>query len=129
MSLRPAPDGTLVPNSDAAEITAHEDGSYEVGEGTVDGLLHAASAVLAGNPELAADSCGVGPKPVPGDGEPVLGELDEVSGLFVAFTHSGATLGLIVGELLAYEIIMGDRNPLLETFRPGRFRRPLEEIR
>ncbi|HEX9228669.1 MAG TPA: D-amino-acid oxidase, partial [Arthrobacter sp.] len=54
-------------------------------------------------------------------GEPVLGELGQVPGCFVAFTHSGATLGLIAGELLAGEILTGAKHPLLATFRPGRF--------
>jgi glycine/D-amino acid oxidase-like deaminating enzyme len=52
----------------------------------------------------------------------VFGELDEVSDLFVAFTLSGATLGLIAGELLADEMVTGDRSPLVAAFRPGRFR-------
>lgn len=124
VALRPAPDGALVMDSDAAaaEVITHADGAYEVRDATVDGLLREASAVLAGNPALVLDSYGVGPKPIPGDGEPVFGELDQVSGLFVAFTHSGATLGLIAGELLAGEIATGERSPLLETFRPTRFR-------
>jgi glycine/D-amino acid oxidase-like deaminating enzyme len=44
-----------------------------------------------------------------------------VPGCFVAFTHSGATLGLIAGELLSDEILTGKQHPMLATFRPGRF--------
>ena len=66
-------------------------------------------------------SYGVGPKPIPADGEPVVGELDQIRDYYVAFSHSGATLGLIIGELLADEIMTGERHPLLEPFRPGRF--------
>jgi glycine/D-amino acid oxidase-like deaminating enzyme len=77
--------------------------------------------VLEGNPNLTAESYGVGPKPVPGDGEPVLGPLAEIPGYHVAFTHSGATLGLIAGELLADEVVSGRPSPLLEAFRPSRF--------
>jgi hypothetical protein len=40
----------------------------------------------------------------------------------VAFTHSGATLGLIVGELMAYEIITGGAHPMLIDFNLRRFR-------
>jgi glycine/D-amino acid oxidase-like deaminating enzyme len=64
----------------------------------------------------------VGPEPVPGNGEPVLGALDEVPGHHVAFSHSGATLGLVVGELLADEVVTGEPSPLLAAFRPGRSR-------
>lgn len=77
--------------------------------------------MLEGNPTLELHGIGIGPKPIPGDGEPVLGEIDDIPGCHVAFSHSGATLGLIVGELLAYEIATGSRHPMLETFRASRF--------
>jgi glycine/D-amino acid oxidase-like deaminating enzyme len=77
--------------------------------------------VLAGRPQLAAATYGIGPKPIPGDGEPVLGQLGDISGLYVAFTHSGATLALIIGELLAYEIMTGRSHPLLAPFAASRF--------
>lgn len=63
----------------------------------------------------------MGPKPIPGDGEPVLGPVEGIAGLHVAFTHSGATLGLIAGELIADEIVTGTPHPMLATFRPARF--------
>ncbi len=80
-----------------------------------------ASALLAGHPRLTAASLGLGPKPVPGDGEPVLGPLRDVNGLFVAFSHSGATLGLIAGELLAEQMLTGAQPPLLAPFTAARF--------
>jgi glycine/D-amino acid oxidase-like deaminating enzyme len=123
VSLRPTPTGSLVLDSgwSEEEVEIRADGTYQVREATVEGLLREASAVLAGNPELGLESFGVGPKPIPGDGEPVIGGLDGIAGYHVAFTHSGATLALIVGELLADEIVRGEPSPLLETFRPGRF--------
>jgi glycine/D-amino acid oxidase-like deaminating enzyme len=123
VAVRPTPEGSLVLDSDWSEreVTDRQDGTYEVKPETVEGLLREASAVLAGRPALPFESYGVGPKPIPGDGEPVLGELDAVTGYFVAFTHSGATLGLIAGELLAAEIVHGSRHPLLQPFRPTRF--------
>ncbi len=62
----------------------------------------------------------VGSKPIPGDGEPVVGALKDIPGYYVA-SHSGATLGLIVGELLAFEVATGGEHPMLATFRPERF--------
>ena len=126
VAVRPTHSGSLV--LDAAwseeEIGRRADGSYEVQESTVHRLLREVSAVLEGSPELEFDSYGVGPKPIPGDGEPVLGALDGIEGYYVAFSHSGATLGLIAGELLAREIVTRSQSPLLDTFRPGRFGRP-----
>jgi glycine/D-amino acid oxidase-like deaminating enzyme len=123
VAVRPTPTGSLVLDSgwSEEEVVTREDGTFEVHDSTIQGLLREASAVLEGNPVLTAESYGVGPKPIPGDGEPVLGELAEIGGYHVAFTHSGATLGLIAGELLAEEIVSGRPSPLLEAFRPSRF--------
>lgn len=123
VAVRPTPDGALVLDSawSEEEVGTNPDGSYSVREETVRGLLREASHVLAGNPALVLDGYGVGPKPIPADGEPVLGELDSIANYHVAFSHSGATLGLIVGELLSREILTGERNPMLATFRPARF--------
>ena len=51
----------------------------------------------------------------------MLGAVDQVPGLYVGFTHSGATLGLIAGELLAYEIVAGRAHPMLTDFNLRRF--------
>ncbi|MGO4594723.1 NAD(P)/FAD-dependent oxidoreductase [Leifsonia sp. 2TAF2] len=123
VAVRPTPTGALALDSAWSEeaLIIGDDGSVTVPDGIVDRLLEEASRVLAGNPALEFDGFGIGGKPIPGDGEPVLGELEQVSGYFVAFTHSGATLGLIAGELLAREILTGEKSPLLDTFRPARF--------
>ncbi|RDJ05643.1 NAD(P)/FAD-dependent oxidoreductase [Rhizobium grahamii] len=123
VAVRPTPDGGLALDSawSEEEVGVKEDGSYDIKQSTLDGLLHEASKVLEGHPKLELQDFGVGPKPIPGDGDPVFGELEPISGYFVAFSHSGATLGLIAGELLADEIAMGKRHPLLADFRPERF--------
>ena len=102
-------------------ITRASDGSDQVPPAIIESLLAEASLVLQGKPELEAASFGIGPKPIPGDGESVLGRVDHVNGLYVAFTHSGATLGLIAGELLAYEIITGASHQMLAEFNVRRF--------
>jgi len=123
VAVRPGPGGSLFIDADwaADEVVTTADGSYEVKQSTIDGLLAEASKVLADHPKLELASHGAGRKPIPGDGEPVLGVLPNIAHCHVAFSHSGATLGLIVGELTAYEMATGNRHPLLETFRPERF--------
>ena len=123
VAVRPALGGTLVLDSgwSEKEVVIHPDGSFEAREATVRGLLAEARAVLEGNPELECDSVGIGPKPIPGGGEPVFGPLDGIAGYHIAFSHSGATLGLIAGELLAGEMATGESHPLLAPFRPNRF--------
>lgn len=123
VAVRPTPDGRLVLDADWAEqsVIVEDDGSFTVPDESVQGLLEEASKVLAGNPRLTAQHVGAGLKPIPGDGEPVVGPVPSIPGLHTVFTHSGATLGLILGELLAEEILTGTPSPVLKTFRLDRF--------
>ncbi|MFC5788574.1 FAD-binding oxidoreductase [Agromyces tardus] len=123
VAVRPTPDGRLVLDADWAEqsVVVGDDGSISVPEESVQGLLEEASRVLAGSPRLTAERVGAGLKPIPGDGEPVAGAVPGIHGLYTLFTHSGATLGLILGELLAEEILTGRPSPVLESFRVDRF--------
>lgn len=123
VAVRPTPDGRLVLDAGWAEesVVVGEDGSISVPEESVQGLLDEASAVLAGAPTLTAGRVGAGWKPIPGDGEPVAGPVPGIAGLYTLFTHSGATLGLILGELAADEVLSGEASPVLKEFRIERF--------
>lgn len=102
-------------------VVVGDDGSITVPEESVQGLLAEASKVLAGAPVLTADRVGAGWKPIPGDGDPVAGAVPGIAGLFTLFTHSGATLGLVLGELIAEEVLSGRPSPVLSAFRIERF--------
>lgn len=56
----------------------------------------------------------IGQRPVPADGFPVV---DTVGNMTVAVTHSGVTLGPLIGQMVADEILKGYRNPQLAEFR------------
>jgi glycine/D-amino acid oxidase-like deaminating enzyme len=76
-------------------------------------------------PQLAGASVvetRVGYRPVPEDGFPVIGKASDIDGYYEAVTHSGITLGPVVGRTLAAEIIHGDIDPLVSPFRASRFR-------
>lgn len=122
-AVRPNPGNTLALDHDWYEdsITEHADGTFSILDDVVQELADEASKLLTGNPKLKPASWKIGYKPIPGDGEPVFGELTKAPGCYVAFTHSGATLGLIAGELLAGEILTREKHPMLATFRPERF--------
>lgn len=125
VAVRRTTDGGLALDSawSEEEIEVTASGELVVHDSTVERLLQEGSRVLAGNPVLELDHVGAGYKPIPGDGEPVIGAVEAIDGLYAAFSHSGATLGLITGELLAEEIVTGAPSPLLATFRPERFAR------
>lgn len=122
-AARPNPGGTLALDHGWYEeqIVEEADGSFSLPKDVVQELTEEASRLLDGNPQLTAASWKVGRKPIPGDGEPVFGELEKLPGCYVAFSHSGATVGLIAGELLSFEILTGQKHPMLATFRPERF--------
>ncbi|TWP32368.1 NAD(P)/FAD-dependent oxidoreductase [Leekyejoonella antrihumi] len=65
----------------------------------------------------------VAERPIPGDGFPSVGAVPAVPGYYEAVTHSGITLGPLIGRLLAEEILTGNRDELLADFRPERFLR------
>ncbi|MGW0759653.1 NAD(P)/FAD-dependent oxidoreductase [Streptomyces sp. NPDC002814] len=60
-------------------------------------------------------------RPIPADGFPSVGALPSVPGYYEAVSHSGITLGPVIGRLLAAEILSGKRDETLADFRPERF--------
>jgi glycine/D-amino acid oxidase-like deaminating enzyme len=72
---------------------------------------------LAGTPIQTALIAG---RPIPGDGFTVIGPAPGVDGLYLVCTHSGVTMGPFLGRLAAREIVAGDVDPRVATFRPER---------
>jgi glycine/D-amino acid oxidase-like deaminating enzyme len=60
-------------------------------------------------------------RPIPADGFPSVGAVPSVPGYYEAVSHSGITLGPVLGRLLASEILSGERDAMLADFRPERF--------
>jgi glycine/D-amino acid oxidase-like deaminating enzyme len=82
-------------------------------------LLERARHVLPTLAEVVEARFGL--RPVPADGHSCVGALSGVPGYYEAVTHSGVTLGPLVGRLLAREILTGEVDPLIAPFRPDRF--------
>ncbi len=72
---------------------------------------------LAGTPIQAAL---VGVRAIPGDGYPVVGPVPGLEGLYIVCTHSGVTMGPLLGRIVAREIMGGSVDPRITTFRPER---------
>ena len=64
----------------------------------------------------------IGERPIPKDGLPAVGQFG-ADGHYIVVTHSGITLGPILGRIVASEILTGTLDPRLEPFRPDRFQK------
>ena len=62
----------------------------------------------------------VGLRSLPADGRPLAGYASAHSRIYCLVSHSGITLGPLLGRLVATEIITDQAQDLLRAFRPGR---------
>lgn len=63
----------------------------------------------------------IGLRPMPVDRQSIVGRIPGFTNAWVIATHSGITLGPLLGRLLADEIVGKGASPLLAPFRPERF--------
>jgi glycine/D-amino acid oxidase-like deaminating enzyme len=129
MNFRPDPSGGLVVQSGATDATV-------TAETVPDPSLPGCATLLRGLQRYLPAAAGarivaarVGVRPMPADGLTLAGPVDGRPGLALAVTHSGVTLGPLLGELLAPELRGGPPAALLEGFRPRRLVRLVPSLR
>ena len=71
-------------------------------------------------PKVNVEEMIIGWRPLPLDGHPVIGPSPANPKAYVAVMHSGVSLAAIVGELVAEELLTGERPPVLAPFRADR---------
>ncbi len=89
-------------------------------------LLDRARRVAGGLDDAAVTGYRVCVRPMPADGQSIVGWLPGVPGVYVAVTHSGVTLGAHLAALIAAELLSADRpgdagQAELAPYRPGRY--------
>jgi glycine/D-amino acid oxidase-like deaminating enzyme len=82
-------------------------------------LMAAVARVLPDLLGASVEAARLGVRPMPPDGHPIVGPL--LPGFYVTVSHSGITLGPLLGRLVAAEILTGASEPRLAPYRPGRF--------
>ena len=115
--FRQNPDGSLV----AGEIFSGDLDPSEDASALADTVIARICQKLRGQPDVQLAEVKLGERPVPLDGLPVVGAVPGAPGVFLAVMHSGVTLGPLIGQLLAQEILQGSPSPLLSSFRASRF--------
>lgn len=83
-------------------------------------LVEQARRLVRHGEGLGVHAAVIGIRSLPIDGLPVVGWAPGLTGLYVVVTHSGVTLGPLLGELVALEA-SGREQTLLTSFRPDRF--------
>jgi glycine/D-amino acid oxidase-like deaminating enzyme len=63
----------------------------------------------------------IGTRPIPADGRTSAGLLPDLPGYAEVVTHSAITMGPLLAQLVATELVDGERDPLLANFSPARF--------
>jgi glycine/D-amino acid oxidase-like deaminating enzyme len=81
----------------------------------------AVRSTFRGAADVELLSARVRQRPMPADGEPIVGPVPEVPGLYVAVMHSAVTLAAAVGRLVALELVDGTVEPALAGCRLDRF--------
>jgi glycine/D-amino acid oxidase-like deaminating enzyme len=115
-----APDVHLRPEA-GGRVLLHSGEVDQGGQEAVDRLVRAAGSVCPGVRAATVESVRTGERPIPGDGLPVLGRVAGVRNYFFAVSHSGVTLCLHAGGLVADEVFGEDRDDALAAFRFERF--------
>lgn len=118
VELRPAGHGQLVMHS--REIDARLVALNPFPPTLTEDLLALALDVVPALTGSAIAGARAMSRPIPADGFPSVGALDDVPGYYEAITHSGITLAAVIGEVLAEEIAGGEVSPLISPYRPGR---------
>jgi glycine/D-amino acid oxidase-like deaminating enzyme len=83
-------------------------------------LLGRLAGLVDGTDGAQLESLRVGQRSMPADGHPVCGFLGAGSRIYAMATHSGITLGPLLGRLAAQELLGGEPSDLLADFRPER---------
>lgn len=121
-----APRSHMRPDANGLYMVHHgyADAPMESGESPRDWSLRLLETAMEYVPAFAGARLSrwtVATRPIPADGRTSAGLLPALPGYAEIVTHSGITLGPLLGRLISEEILSGDVDPVAVPFRPERF--------
>jgi glycine/D-amino acid oxidase-like deaminating enzyme len=121
--LRPDGAGRLLLHTPEVDGAAYVTGTGElaVDPSAVEQVVEAGRALYPGIGAAFVESVRVGERPIPADGLPVLGRAPGLPNFHFAVSHSGATLSVHAGDLVAAEVLGEDHGDVLDAFRFERY--------
>jgi glycine/D-amino acid oxidase-like deaminating enzyme len=119
--LRPDASGGLLLGATDVDGLITEGSSPEEAWRTAGRLLERAARVFPAAKDVRLVDARIGVRPMPADGQTIAGPIPGLANAWVLATHSGVTLGPLLGRLIAGEIVGGTPSAVLAPFRPARF--------
>ena len=120
LHLRPdASGGLLLGTEEVDELARKSDPSGFPKLATI--LLERAARVVPAAREVTIVDSRLGVRPMPADHHTIAGRIPGLANGWMIATHSGVTLGPLLGRLMAEEIVRGVPQSVLAPFRPERF--------
>lgn len=119
INLRQFRDGSVMVQSNGQEN--YSEGDRGESNSEAEQIVREAAAFVPALATAQIAEVRRGRRPIPQDGEPIIGFADSVENLYLASTHSGVTLAPIIGEMAAIELVNGVSVELLAPFRIERF--------
>ncbi len=117
LALRPHPGGQLHLEAPDAAVDLHTP-QAEL-ENWAAELLRRAQRIVTGLDEARVVRHQVCVRPMPADGQSIIGRPPGAARLYVAVTHSGETLAAHLARLIAAELLTGTPPAELARYRPG----------
>lgn len=122
--LRPDASGGLLLGATDIDGLIVESTSRETAAAVAAQLLERAARVFPAARDVRLVDARIGVRPMPGDGQTIAGRIPGSANAWMLATHSGVTLGPLLGRLIAGEIVGGTPSAVLAPFRPERFATP-----
>jgi len=120
VNIRPAGGSRVLMASAEHDLRLLADGSAPAVAGYAEEVLERARAVLPDLAGASVESYVVGVRSIPEGGYPVVGPVPGLEGVYVIASHSGVTMGPLLGRLAAREILHGVVDARLSRYRPAR---------
>lgn len=120
VNLRPNGGSRILMASFEHDQLLEEDTSHQMLRNFAQEILRRATEILPDLEGSKVESLRVGTRSIPLDGFPVIGPVSTLEGLYVAATHSGVTMGPLIGRIVAKEILSGAVDDRILGFRPDR---------
>jgi len=119
--LRPDSEGGLLLGADDLDGPAVTEASPARRAGIATEMLQRAARVFSAAQKAEIRTIRVGVRPMPSDRHTIAGPIPGLGHAWMIATHSGITLGPLLGRLLSEEIVQATPSTLLAPFRPSRF--------